>query len=221
MTSLPVTKTSLALVVGLTVASGVVTGAWNSRWGAPASLIAASQRFDKFPDEVGEWRLEKAEPFDPQVAEILECAGSTKRIYRHRQTGKFVQVALQVGPAGPTSVHTPDVCLSSQDFEQIRSPERIQILTAAQGGGSLWKADYRARTLDGGASHYVYGWSSGEGWVAADRPRFEFIGHRVLYKIQLASPFTEGDDDGEEVYRDFLEKLLPRLASEVLKPSAT
>lgn len=205
-----------------TIASGAIAGVFGNRWGAPSSLTAASQRFANFPDRVGEWQLEKAEPFAPEITEILECAGSTSRIYRHRVTGQVIRVAMQVGPTGPTAVHTPDVCLSSHDFEQVSGPARIQVLTSSRGGGSFWKADYRARTLEGGAAHLIYGWSTGSGWMAAERPRFEFVGHRLLYKLQLSLPFVEGEnDDSEDAYRGFLNELLPRLAADVLTPSAT
>ena len=210
----------LAFLIAATIASGAIAGAFSNRWGAPFALTAAAERFTYFPETVGAWQLEKSEPFEPAVAEILECAASTRRLYRHRETGKAISVALQVGPSGPTSVHTPDVCLSSQDYEEIREREKIQVLSPGHGGGSFWKADYRARTLDGGAAHLVYAWSTGEGWVAAQRPRFEFVGHRLLYKLQLSSPYNELDEDkGDEVYTDFLETLLPELASRVLTAS--
>jgi hypothetical protein len=210
----------VAFLIGATLASGAIAGVFGNRWGAPATLAAAAERFDSFPEAVGSWQLEKAEPFQPVVAEILECAASTHRIYRHRETGKAIQVALHVGPPGPTSVHTPDVCLSSQDFEELGPREKLQILSTSRGGGSFWKADYRARTLEGAAAHFIYGWSTGEGWVAAQRPRFEFVGRRLLYKLQISSPYNELDEEkGEEVYRDFLETLLPELASHVLAPS--
>jgi hypothetical protein len=211
----------LAFLFALTIASGAIAGVFNNRWGTPATLIAAGERFASFPDTVGSWQLEKSESFEPAVVEMLECAASTRRVYRNRETGRTMLVALHVGPPGPTSVHTPDVCLSSQDFEQIRAREKVQVLSAARGGGSFWKADYRARTLDGGAAHLIYGWSTGEGWVAAQRPRFEFVGHRLLYKLQVSSPFNELDDEeqGDDAYHDFLEALLPELASHVLSPS--
>jgi hypothetical protein len=211
----------LILLATVTIASGAIAGVFSNRWGAPATLANAAERFANFPDELGPWQLEKSEPFAPIVAEMLECAASTHRVYRHRQTGKAVQVGLHVGPPGPTSVHTPDVCLSSQDFEQIHAPERIQVLSTSRGGGTFWKVDYRARTLEGGAARLVYAWSTGEGWVAAQRPRFEFVGHRLLYKLQVSSSFNELDDDDDDVYRDFLEELLPRLGSQVLTASAT
>jgi hypothetical protein len=212
---------ALVFIVAMTITSGAVAGALNNRWGAPASLSAAAGRFANFPDQFGPWQLEKSEPFIPAVAEILECAASTSRVYRHRETGDAIQVAMHVGPPGPTSVHTPDVCLSSQDFEQVTAPERIQILSGSQGGGSFWKTNFRARTLDGSAAHLIYGWSTGQGWMAAQRPRLEFVGHRLLYKIQVASRFNgHDDDDRQSVYREFLEELLPRLASEVLTSSA-
>jgi hypothetical protein len=213
---------SLVILTTLTIASGAIAGVLSNRWGTPATLAAAAERFADFPDNLGAWQLEKSEPFAPVVAEMLECAASTHRVYRNRETGQAIQVALHVGPPGPTAVHTPDVCLDSQDFEQLRARERIQVLSAARGGGSFWKADYRARTLEGAAAHFIYGWSTGGGWVAAQRPRFEFVGHRLLYKLQVSSQYNDLDDDGgEAVYREFLELLLPRLASQVLTDSAT
>jgi len=218
MMLLPRRQIPYVLLIALTIASGAVAGAFNNRWGTPANLSAAGERVANFPKQVGPWRLETAEPFIPVVAEMLECAGSRSCTYRHQQTGAVVRVGLHVGPPGPTSVHTPDVCYSSQDFEQIGPRTRIELLSPARGGGTFWKADFRARTLRGGAMHVIYGWSTGHGWVAADRPRFEFVGHRLLYKLQAASVYDEdNDEDGPPAYQQFLEELLPLVDAQILR----
>ena len=155
------------------------------------------------------------------MAEILECAGSRTCSYRNQQTGEVIRVGLHVGRPGPTSVHTPDVCYSSQDFEQISPRTRIELLSPARGGGTFWKADFRAKTLRGEAMQVVYSWSTGRGWVAADQPRFEFVGHRLLYKLQAVSIYDENrEDDAPPAYQQFLEELLPLIDSQILSESS-
>lgn len=210
---------SFLVLLSVTAASGGIAGAFNHRWGTPTDMAAAGQRVEQCPDRFGPWEMLTAEPFEPGVQEILECVGSTHRTYRNRETGETVQLALLVGPAGPTSVHTPDVCFSSQDYSSLGPRKRVAV---GSRGASVWEQQFKATSLRGETLRVAYAWNSGQGWIAAEKPRFQFAGAGLLYKLQVVSPVTRGDDEAESATsgcRAFLKDLLPALDAAVVRPA--
>lgn len=214
-------KLSLAIVLGSVLVSGAVAGVLSHRWGVPTDLADAGLRIANFPDRVGPWECQTTEAYDAEVAEMLECVSNTSRTYRNRETGESVQVAFHVGPTGPTSVHTPDVCYSRQNYTQQGERRRVSVGAATRWGGSFWQSNFRSNGLHGENIEALYGWTSGERWIAADRPRFHFAGKPLLYKLQVVAP-TNGDgsdkDGDRATCQRFLNELLPVLDAQVLKP---
>ena len=215
-------KLSLAIVLASALASGAVAGVLSHRWGVPTDLAAAGRRIADFPARVGSWECQTTESYDPQIVEVLECVGNTSRTYRNRETGESVQVAFHVGPTGPTSVHTPDVCFPSQNYAQQGPRRRVNVGAATRWGGSFWQSIFRSNGLRGETIEAVYGWTSGDRWTAADRPRFEFAGKPLLYKLQVVAPTSRTEiekDGGQATCQRFLADLLPALEAQVLKPA--
>lgn len=218
-------KLSVAIVLGSVLVSGAVAGVFSHRWGVSTDMADAGRRIADFPNRFGAWECQTAEAYDPQVAELLECVGNTSRTYRNRETGESVQVAFHVGPTGPTSVHTPDVCFSSQNYTQQGERRRVSIGAATRWGGSFWQSNFRSNGLRGENIEALYGWTSGDRWTAADRPRFQFAGKPLLYKLQVVA-VARGDGTSADTDKDgdraacqrFLNDLLPVLDAQVLKP---
>lgn len=207
----------VALLV-ITGISGAVAGIAGNRWGVPVDLAAAGERIGDFPDEIGDWQVERAAEFEGPVREVLQCSGSTTRSYRHRQTGDIVNVALQVGPPGPTAVHTPDVCFASQAYAPQGRPKPMRLDRSRDASDTFWEQTFQAKNLDGEMLNVAYAWSDGEEWIAAERPRFEFAGRSLLYKLQVVahSGAGEGKEEARRRLRQFLETLLPLLDADVL-----
>jgi hypothetical protein len=98
-------------------------------------------------------------------------------------------MVLLVGPAGPTSVHTPDICYSSQDYAQEGPREATQVQATDKGQtASFWVLKLRPNSLDAGRLTSYYAWSDGGRWEASENPRWTFGGKPMLYKLQLAAP---------------------------------
>ncbi len=214
-------KLSLAIVIGSALLSGAVAGVLNHRWGVSTDLADAGRRIADFPDRFGPWECQATKPFEPEIVELLECVGHTSRTYRNRETGESVQVALHVGPTGPTSVHTPDVCFPSQNYMQQGERRRVTVGAAMRWGGSFWQSAFRANNLRGETIVALYGWTGGDRWTAADRPRFQFAGKPLLYKLQVvaaASGIETEKEGGRATCRRFLSDLLPVLDAQVLRP---
>jgi hypothetical protein len=191
----------------LTAATGFVYGRWTQRWGPAPSLVAAAERVREMPTEFGDWKLLQDQSMSPGVIETLQCAGFAKRIYINRTTGDRVAVALIVGPSGPTSVHTPEICYSSRNHE-IAEPRQQQLFHQSGGAAhSLWSTVFRSRNADGTTLHVYYGWSTGGPWIASPSPRFQFGGHPLLYKIEFSTEVspTEDGDPCQGFFKDLLD----------------
>jgi hypothetical protein len=179
---------AIALVLLTTIASGVIHGRLTNRWGTPVDLANAGKRLQEFPAEFGDWKLAEDRPLTEPIRKVLQCAGYVSRIYTHESTGQAVHMVLLVGPPGPTSVHIPEVCYSSQDYRQQGPREAVEISgKAGSATGSFWSLRLQPNGLEAAPLQSYYAWSDGGKWQAAQNPRFTFGGKKLLYKLQLAS----------------------------------
>jgi hypothetical protein len=174
-----------ALAVSLTVASGAIHGHMTSRWSTVSVAAEAGRRLELLPEKLGSWKcVERLELTDAEIG-ILESAGYVYRVYEDERTGDRVKLLVIVGPAAPTSVHTPEVCYPSRDYHQQGERVVIEIPNPKGEADRFWNVLFREQ---GFRQHTVlasYAWHDGTGWVAAEHPRYEFVGYRHLYKMQL------------------------------------
>jgi hypothetical protein len=210
------------MVVGLTMASGVVQGRLAHRWGTPIDMSTIAEQLKSTPDEFGHWRLRSSDTMNKTVLETLQCKGYFVREYANRETGRSVNVALILGPSGPISVHTPEVCYSSQDFEIEEKRQAVTIGGDQDANDVLWAITFRSNDAIRGAEmlRVYYGWSTGGAWSATREPRLAFAGQPYLYKLQLAARLpAQADMAKEDVCRDFLSEFLPILRSHLVSVS--
>jgi hypothetical protein len=141
--------------------------------------------------------------------EMLECAGYVNRRYLHQQTGQTVNLAVIVGPPGPTAVHTPEICFSSRAYEQQQPRRRIELAAQAPAKHSFWTLDFETTNVLAERLRVYYAWSLGERWEAAASPRYQFAAAPQLYKLQLAAniPAQVGGPEAD-AGREFLEELI-------------
>ena len=149
-------------------------------------------------------------PLAEAAREVLQCSGYVSRSYAHRLTGDLVNMVLLVGPAGPTAVHTPDVCYSSQDYTQTGPREVVQVKAASSGQtGSFWMLKLRPNSLEAKPLTSYYAWSDGQRWEATENPRLTFGGKPMLYKLQLAASTPPTSDSSKpDPGRLFLQSFL-------------
>ena len=141
-------------------------------------MQVAADRLGDLPEQVGDWRAEASEKLSDTTVNILECRSYLARRYTHQKTGETVGVLVLLGPAGPISVHTPEVCYSGRDL--VMQSERQHVAIETQDGmAELWFAKFRSRDLSGTDLHVVYGWSPGDRWSAPDDARFAFVGRSL------------------------------------------
>jgi hypothetical protein len=190
------------------VGGGLAYGHFSQRWGSPPNLLAAAAHLEELPDRLGDWQLQKEEPMSEDVQRMLQCAGYVNRTYVNQKTGDSIYLAIIVGPPGPTSVHTPEICFSSRNYSIAHERERILISGSNAGGHSFWNTAFESNNAVAERLSVFFAWSDGGPWTAATSPRFEFAAAPKLFKIQLACHTDEKATAEENSGADFLRALL-------------
>ncbi len=186
------------LILAATIFCGFVQGKWTYRWGAPNRVVAESALVSSVPKTIGPWRMVSDNPVSEKVLETLQCTGHLFRTYVNDETQQQVQVAILIGPAGPISVHTPEICYSSLDFEQTEvrravsidpseSEETSKPNESSASTNEFWALPFRTTDVHAAPMSVFYAWSAGQEWQATDQPRHSFAGVPNLYKIQLSA----------------------------------
>lgn len=201
----------IAGILGLaTVISGLLLGQASGRWGPAPAVVTAEQLLGRrLTERAGNWRLRKEQQLEPQVLKMMSCNAYIARVYEHDQTGDLVTVTVLVGPAGPISVHTPEICYSSRDYVVGRNRAKIPVDDVAGRRHEFWDVSLKARDSESSAQRVLYAWSTGNTWNATAHPRFAFAGAPYLYKLQLTarSPVDLKRDDFDPC-QDFLRSFL-------------
>lgn len=213
---------AVLLAVGLTILSGVIHGRMSNRWGLSVDALAAAGRLKEIPHEFGDWRLQSSEDLDKVSQEMLQPAGYFVRKYENQQTGDVVGVTLLLGPPGSISVHTPEVCFGSRNYESRGERQKVAIRGPAGSDDEFWSLDYKLTGLRGGQLRVYYAWSSGDRWLALQDARFWSAGLPYLYKIQLSSLLPPGatDSPSDDPCRRFLQDFVPAAKKYLISPPA-
>ena len=205
--------TLVVLAFLIVLGSGVAQGLWSGRWVSARDLEEARQRLERVPERVGDWEMEEEREVSAKEQQIAGIVGYKSRLYVNRQTGQAVSVLLVCGRPGAIAVHTPDVCFEGAGYRRMDEPAR-QIFALAERSvpGQFWRA--RFTRYEAGVPlrlQAYWGWNAGGGaWVAADNPRWEFLGRTVLYKL-YASRVLTGEEGEADTCVGFLRQFLPAL----------
>ena len=208
-----------------TVGSGLLIGRAAGRWGASSSAVTSEQLLSRqLPEKTGNWRMLREQVLEPDVLKMMQCKAYISRVYQHVQTGDLVTVAVLVGPAGPISVHTPEICYSAHDFTISKTRIKTAVEDASGTRHEFWDVFLKSRKSEGSSQRVLYAWSTGGAWDATDRPRFTYAGAPYLYKIQLAAgslrKASSGDfDPSQDFLRSFLTQCQSRLTRSVVPAS--
>jgi hypothetical protein len=209
----------MLILAGATLLGGVIQGRMCRRWGRPQEFQKLAERLRELPTTIGDWTMKASEPLARNAEAELECAGYVIRQYQNRKTGDIVTAALLLGPAGPISVHTPDICYSSQQYTVIESATKIPMVAGKGAQDELLRTSLESTNLSSGNLSVFYGWSTGGPWTAPKDARFTFAGRPYLYKIQVAGPLPlPGADKASEPCRLFLNEFLPAVRPYLVAP---
>jgi hypothetical protein len=200
---------AIALVAALTVLAGVLQGRMSNRWGPSPDMLSAANKLKQIPQQFGDWRLKSTADLDKNSLEQLDPAGYLVRAYENQATGEVVSVTVLLGRPGPISVHTPEICMGSQNYQCRGERQKVTIGGAAGENDEFWALDYKTNDLRGDLLRVYYGWSFGDRWSAAKDARFWSAGKPYLYKIQLSGLLPPGagpqsDDPCHKFLKDFV-----------------
>jgi hypothetical protein len=209
------------ILAGVTLLGGVIQGRMSRRWGRPQEFETLASRLRGLPTEIGPWRTKASPTLSPAAEATLECAGYVSRQYENRKTGEIVTVAVLLGPAGPISVHTPDVCYSSQEYSVIGPPKRIRCDVGEGCEDVLWSTSLQSTNLTANNLRVYYGWSTGGPWSAPKQdPRIAFAGQPYLYKLQAAGLLLSPvDETAADPCMAFLKEFLPAMRPYLVEPA--
>ena len=192
----------VALVVGLTLLSGVIHGRMTRRWGIPPNMAAATAKLEQMPEQIGDWQLESSEELSETTVNMLECAGYFVRDYVNIHTKQAVKVALLLGPPIPITQHTPEICYSSRANTIKDERERVAINGT---NDEFWALTFQSNTVEANLQRVYYAWTPGDRWSTEGVIRWSLARPPYLYKIQLASHLPAGADlDTDDACRNFL-----------------
>lgn len=201
---------AMVLVVGMTLLSGVLHGRMRNRWGPSPDTVFAADKLAEIAQQFGDWRLQSTGELDETARAMLECSGYFVRDYQNRVTGDVVSVMVLLGPPGPISVHTPEICYPSRNYQSRGERQQVTIPGPAGKGDTFWALDYKTDSVQGDLFRIYYAWNTGDYWSAADDPRFAFAGQPYLYKIQLSTRLPLGTKPGaDDPCRKFLQDFIP------------
>lgn len=210
----------IAVVVGLTLLSGTIHGLMSDRWGPSRDLLEVGKKLQDFPTEFGNWRLVASEELTDHVIEMLECTGNILREYQNEETGETVKVTLLVGPTAPITLHTPEICFSSRDYQIAKEKERVSVESTDGSTGEFWALAFQPKDPSGNMLSVYYGWTTGDHWEALAGHRFKFVKSPYLYKVQLAGYLGPSvGQDASDPCREFLRDFMPVVKKYLVKPS--
>lgn len=197
------------IATGLIVMGGALYGSYSQRWGPPPDLVAMGESVEEMPEQIGDWIMIDESPMAKSAVDMLECAGYVNRKYQHSKTGQIVDLAIIVGPPGPTAVHTPEICFSSRAYDQETERREVEIVSDDGHAHSFWCLEFITKNVLANRLRVYYAWSPDGTWIASESPRYEYAALPGLYKVQLATEISPGTEStGDDPGKDFLKALI-------------
>ena len=209
----------IASAIGLTLAGGILHGRLSQRWGPNDQAAAAGRRLAEFPDQFGDWTTRERSELSKKTADMLQCTGYLNRSFIHQTTGEIVNVAVIVGPPGPISVHTPEICYTSSHYRVLQGRRAVKTRDRTGEQIETWALTLESTRVDKSLLRVHYAWAQEGRWAAIANPRFTTAGQPFLYKLQLAALLPSGSDaDDNDPCSNFLADFAPAFKRHTLQP---
>jgi len=199
----------LLIIVAVVVlaAAAIVDGTLSNRWNSE-DLAADAAKLNNVPAAFGRWTSTE-NPIDPLILRRAEAVSSVSRTYDNEITRSRLSVLMLCGPAGPIGAHTPDICYAGMGYKMIGHEIRKDVADSQFWSGRFEKPSGESAIV------VSWAWSVDGTWVAAERPRWEFLGRKGLYKLYTARALTQDERDNRPAGEDptvlFLTEFLPEV----------
>jgi len=198
---------SLALLIAITVVAAIVQGRATNRWGASDTVTNAATIFTRLPKTFGDWDLLEPQELPKQVRGLLQTEHYSQGVYEHRSTGQRAILTLLLGPPGPMSVHTPEICYSAADFSQNSNRQHVSV-GPSDANDTAWMIQFHStHDVQGSVTRVYYSWHDGQRWKAVDEPRVTYGARPYLFKVQVATEVpADAENDAEDAARSLLQQ---------------
>lgn len=205
----------LAVITGflLLIVSGLIHGWMTSRWIPSETLAQASNSVPTVPMKFERWQGVELE-VDPAPFRQARASAYWMRRYENKETGAVINTILMCGPAGPMSVHTPDVCYRGAGYQlEGKTSTMAFSYDSPESPAYFWTGDFQKSNPDLASRLRLYwSWSADGSWQAPQDPRFTFGGKSALYKLYLIQQVNDENAYRlEEMTKAFLKDFLPTL----------
>jgi hypothetical protein len=207
-------RIGIGLVAGsIILANGYLHGLCTNRWHRSAELEAAIGKVERVSMTIGDWQA-RSDKLEDSAITGAGIEGYFLRHYENPRTGKTITVLLMCGLPGPLSVHTPEVCYGAMGFNLEGSIAKVSNkYHHGSAAAEFLRGKFSKAGVTGRESLRIeWSWGAGGKWLAPSNTRLTFAQYPALYKLYVIQRVTRlHEQEDEEVYREFLEQLLPAL----------
>jgi len=222
---------AVALVVGVTVAQGVLTERWNDKTVTKDLQEAATLLEERFPKSFGSWELERELEADPKELERAGAVGHISRLYRNTRTKARVSAFVVCARPHDASGHTPDRCYPGAGFEIGEGEHRQKVQLSDGREAETFTGTFRktGQTL---RIFWTYGIrdeadidkknvAAARSWIAPQIARIALVQEPAVYKLYAIVDETRLTSSQAMVEcEDFIAQLLPRLEAMIAEADA-
>lgn len=199
MTGMKKPLLNVLLAVGIVATAAVIQGRLTNRWGMSQALTSSGTDLQKqMPNTIGDWDYQEDLPLSQAVQDVLQCVSHLNHVFVNRNSGENIGATLIIGPSGPLTVHTPEICLSTGGYVQVGRSQQVEIKHEERVLGTFYRANFRSQTPNLPSLEIFWGWHDGKGWSAPDNPRLTFGGAPALYKLQVTAQLWPNVAEGDE-----------------------
>ena len=210
------------LVVGVTVVQGMWTERWKDRSVSKELEQAATLLEKTFPENFGNWNLERELEGDAKELERAGAVGHISRLYRNNRTKARVSAFVVCAQPHDASGHTPDRCYPGAGFEIGEVEHRQTILLSDGRSAETFTGTFRktgqtlrifwAYGIRDAASIEKEDIATARTWIAPQIARIALVGEPAVYKLYAIVDETRLSAAQSIVEcEDFLASLLPAL----------
>lgn len=209
----------LAVAALLVVGATVVQGRWTERW-TPVSREAVTQAAklleEQFPEQFGEWEMERELESDPKELEAAGAVGHISRLYRNNRSKARVSAFVVCALPYDASAHTPDRCYPGAGFTIGESEHRVKVDLGEGRAAEAFTGTFvkQGQTLRLFWTYGVPGDADGTklDWTAPQLARIALAGEPAVYKLYAIADQTRiGTSQSMVECENFIAQLVPAL----------
>jgi len=209
----------IVVAMVLIIGTGLVHGAWTSRWRLSPGLARLAARLDTVPEVLGDWKATSKRELPQREMAMTGAAGYISRIYTNPTKGLAVSVLLLSGLPGDITTHTPDACYPGAGYT-LGNAEKFERKYGADQRAEFQTAVASRSGANPSYLRLYWAWRSSKGWSAPQDARWALAAEPMLSKLYVVRE-TGGAkiDPKDDPCNEFMTHLLPALDSAMSDPT--